>query len=58
MEQSNEVTIRAILRVISGLTDAELIQLKCAARKEMERRNLKPSRHNFNTAATVRRMSV
>lgn len=56
MEESDEVTIRAILLVISRLTDPELIQLKCAVRKEMERRNLKLSRHNTNTPANLGRI--
>jgi hypothetical protein len=58
MEGSNEVTISKILRVIVRLTDAELIQLKSAARKEMERRHLKLNRHDARLPATVRRISV
>jgi hypothetical protein len=57
MEGLNEITLRDILRVIARLTDAELVQLKSAARKEMERRNLKLNRHNAQAPATVRRMS-
>lgn len=51
MEGLNEITLRDILRMIARLTDAELIQLKSAARKEMERRNAQ-------APATVRRMSA
>jgi hypothetical protein len=51
MEGLNELTIREILRAIARLTDAELIQLKFAARKEMERRNLKLKRHSGQTIA-------
>jgi hypothetical protein len=42
---ATEITLRDILCSIAQMSDAELIQLKCAARKEMERRNLKLSRH-------------
>ena len=45
MEGLNEITLRDILRVIARLSDAQLIQLKSAARKEMERRSLKLNRH-------------
>ncbi len=58
MKGLNEITLRDILRVIARLADAELIQVKSAARKEMERRNLKLNRHNTQASATVRRMSA
>jgi hypothetical protein len=48
-----EITLSKMLRAIARLTDAELLQLKAAARKEAERRGLKPSRHAL-TAETRR----
>jgi hypothetical protein len=54
MEGSNELTIREILRAIARLTDAELIQLKSAARKEMERQHLKLNRHSVQAPPTAR----
>jgi hypothetical protein len=47
---ATKITLRDILRAIAQMTDTELIQLKCAARKEMERRNLKLSRHMQHSA--------
>jgi hypothetical protein len=35
MEGLNEITLRDILRIIARMSDAQLIQLKSAARKEM-----------------------
>jgi hypothetical protein len=52
---ATEITLRDILHAIAQMTDAELIQLKCAARKEMERRNLKLSRHTTQHSAPERR---
>ena len=48
---ATEITLRDILQMIAKMTDAELIQLKGAARKEMERRNLKLSRHSTQHSA-------
>lgn len=45
MIEDAEITLSRILRAISRLTDAELLQLKAAARKEAEKRGLKTSRH-------------
>jgi hypothetical protein len=45
MIEEGEITLNLILRAIARLTDAELLQLKAAARKEAERRHLKESRH-------------
>jgi hypothetical protein len=45
MIKEAEATLAQILRAIPGLSDAELIQLKAAARKEAEKRGLKPGRH-------------
>jgi hypothetical protein len=45
MVENAEITLATILRAIPRLSDAELIQLKAAARKEAEKRGLKPSRH-------------
>jgi hypothetical protein len=52
---ATEITLPDILQLIGKMTDAELIQLKCAARKEMERRNLKLSRHSPQASLHVRR---
>jgi len=46
MIEDAEITLRQILRAISRLNDAELFQLKAAARKEAEKRGLKESRHS------------
>jgi hypothetical protein len=43
MNEDAEITLDKILRAISRLTDAELLQLKAAARKEAEKRGLKTS---------------
>ena len=45
MNEDAEITLAKILRAISRLTDADLLQLKAAARKEAEKRGLKTSRH-------------
>jgi hypothetical protein len=45
MIEDADITLTKILRAIAQLTDAELLQLKAAARKEAERRGLKESRH-------------
>ena len=46
-----EITLPQILRTLSRLTDAELLQLKAAARKEAEKRGLKTSRHPIGPEA-------
>jgi hypothetical protein len=53
MIEGADITLTKILRAIARLTDAELLQLKAAARKEVERRGLKESRHPV--AADTRR---
>ena len=53
MIEDADITLTKILRAIARLTDAELLQLKAAARKEAERRGLKESRHAV--AADTRR---
>jgi hypothetical protein len=53
MIEDAEITLTKMLRAIARLTDAELLQLKAAARKEAEKRGLKPSRHAI-TAETRR----
>jgi len=53
MIEDADITLTKILRAIARLTDAELLQLKAAARKEVERRGLKESRHPV--AADTRR---
>jgi hypothetical protein len=45
MIEDADITLTKILRAIARLTDAELLQLNAAARKEAERRGLKESRH-------------
>jgi hypothetical protein len=45
MTENDEITLVQMLRALAGLTDLELLRLKAAARKEMEKRNLKLSRH-------------
>ena len=45
MIADEKVTLVEMLRAIARLTDAELLQLKAAARKEAEKRRLKESRH-------------
>ena len=45
MTKDATITLAEILRAIARFTDAELLQLKAAARKEAEKRGLKPSRH-------------
>jgi hypothetical protein len=45
MTENAEMTLAQILRAIASLSDLELLQLKAAARKEAEKRNLKLSRH-------------
>ena len=45
MTEKAEMTLAQILRAIASLSDLELLQLKAAARKEAEKRNLKLSRH-------------
>ncbi|HZP10766.1 hypothetical protein [Methyloceanibacter sp.] len=45
MIEHGETTLAQLLRAIALLTDAELLQLKAAVRKEAERRRLKESRH-------------
>jgi hypothetical protein len=52
-----EITLRDILQAIVRMTDAEVIQLKSAARREMERRNLKLSRHSAPAPAPARRIA-
>jgi hypothetical protein len=49
MIEDADITFTKILRAIARLTDAELLQLKAAARKEAERRGLKESRHAVAT---------
>ncbi len=51
MVEEGEITLSKILRAIARLTDAELIQLKAATRKEAEKRGLKPSRHAVTSEA-------
>jgi hypothetical protein len=51
MTENAEMTLAQILRAIASLSDLELLQLKAAARKEAEKRNLKLSRHPI-TAGT------
>jgi hypothetical protein len=53
MIDDGEITLIKMLRAIARLTDAELLQLKAAARKEAEKRHLKESRHA--TAPETRR---
>jgi hypothetical protein len=53
MIENAEITLTKILGAIARLTDTELLQLKAAARKEAEKRGLKPSRHAI-TAETRR----
>jgi len=53
MTETDEITLVQMLRAIPQLSDFELLQLKAAARKEMEKRNLKASRH-VNTAGVRR----
>jgi hypothetical protein len=53
MMEKAEMTLGQILRAIASLSDLELLQLKAAARKEAEKRNLKLSRHAI-TAGTKR----
>jgi hypothetical protein len=53
MMEKVEMTLGQILRAIASLNDLELLQLKAAARKEAEKRNLKLSRHAI-TAGTKR----
>jgi hypothetical protein len=48
-----EIALARILRAIPRLSDAELLQLKAAIRKEIEKRGLKLSRHAV-TAETRR----
>jgi hypothetical protein len=50
---NGDITLIMMLRAIARLTDAELLQLKAATRKEAEKRGLKPGRH-ANTAETRR----
>jgi hypothetical protein len=45
MIEDGKITLIMMLRAIGGLTDAELLRLKAAARKEAEKRHLKKSRH-------------
>jgi len=45
MIEDTEITLANLLRAIPRLTDGELLQLKAAARKEAEKRGLKPNRH-------------
>jgi hypothetical protein len=45
MIEDAEITLGRILRAIFQLRDAELLQLRAAARKEAEKRGLKTSRH-------------
>jgi hypothetical protein len=49
MIEDAEITLGRILRAISQLKDAELLQLRAAARKEAEKRGLKTSRHAITT---------
>jgi hypothetical protein len=49
MAEDDQITITQMLRAIAQLTDAELLQLKATARKEAEKRNLKPSRHAIHS---------
>jgi hypothetical protein len=51
--EDDGITLGQMLRAIARLTDFELLQLKAAARKEMEKRSLKLSRH-ANTAGSRR----
>jgi hypothetical protein len=51
--EDDGITLGQMLRAIARLTDFELLQLKAAARKEMEKRSLKLSRH-ANTAVSRR----
>ena len=51
MNEDAEITLAQILRTLSRLTDAELLQLKAAARKEAEKRGLKTSRHPIGPEA-------
>jgi hypothetical protein len=53
MIEEADITLTKMLRAIARLTDAELLQLKAAARKEAEKRGLKESRHAV-TAETRR----
>ena len=53
MTENDEITLAQMLRAIARLTDVELLQLKAAARKEMEKRSLKLSRHG--TVVSARR---
>lgn len=53
MSETAEINLAMILRAVSRLTDAELLQLRAAARKEAEKRGLKASRHGV--AADTRR---
>ena len=46
MIADGEISLIKMLRAIARLTDAELLQLKAAARKEAEKRRLKESRHS------------
>jgi hypothetical protein len=46
MIEDGEITLFKMLRAIARLTDAELLQLKAAARKEAEKRHLKERRHS------------
>jgi hypothetical protein len=51
MNEDAEITLAKILRTLSRLIDAELLQLKAAARKEAEKRGLKTSRHPIGPEA-------
>jgi hypothetical protein len=51
MDEKDVSALAQMLRAIALLTDAELLQLKAAARKEAEKRSLKPSRHATNAGA-------
>jgi hypothetical protein len=51
MPEGEEITLIQMLRAIPRLSDIQLLQLKAAARKEMEKRSLKLSRH-ANTAGS------
>jgi hypothetical protein len=53
MIEDGDITLTKMLRALARLTDAELLQLKAAARKEAEKRGLKESRHAV-TAETRR----
>jgi hypothetical protein len=57
MTETDEITLVQMLRAIPQLRDFELLQLKAAARKEMEKRNLKSSRH-VNTAGVAVQVTV